>query len=340
MRFRQLGNTGLFVSELSLGTMTLGEADPTSMFHGIGCPKEEAFKIMDYALGSGINLLDTANVYGQDGMVEKLLGEYLTLRKNRKNLILGTKFRFSMGALPHQSGASRRHIMLAVEDSLSRLKTDYLDLYQVHMEDSNTPEEETLRALDDLIRQGKVRYIGASNYRAFRFLDAHYTSTLNGLNRYCSLQMQYHLLAREIEKEHVPICVNHGMGLLVWSPLAGGFLSGKYSSGNVEEGTRFSVRKDLASRLDEKTGHKVVQALKQISLETNSTPSQVALAWILKKPGVSSVIIGAKKLMQLKENLGCINVVLSTQQMKMLDEMSSFPPVYPYDFIQSKQKKY
>jgi aryl-alcohol dehydrogenase-like predicted oxidoreductase len=289
MQLNQLGKTGLYVSKLSLGTMTLGEADEGSMFYGIGCPQDEAFKIIDHALEAGVNTIDTANVYGQDGMVEKLLGDYFASRKTRKDIILATKFRFSMGNRAHESGASRLHIMTAVEDSLRRLKTDYIDLYQVHMEDQNTPEEETLRALDDLVRDGKVRYIGASNYTAHRFLDALYTSKLGNLHRYCSLQMQYHLLFRDIEREHIPLCVNHGIGILVWSPLAGGFLSGKYRPGHLEEDTRFAVKKNWADRFFVEKNWTILEAVTNVAQKIGASPSQVAIGWLLKKSGVASV---------------------------------------------------
>lgn len=336
----QLGKTGLYVSRLSLGSMTLGEADQSSMFYGIGCKKDEAYKILDHAIEMGINLIDTANVYGQDGMVEKLLGDYFADRKNRANIILATKFRFSMGNLFHEGGASRRHIMDAVEGSLRRLKTDFIDLYQVHMQDSNTPEEETLRALDDLIRQGKVRYIGASNYMATRFLDAHYTSKLNHVAKYCSLQMQYHLLCRDIEREHVPMCTKHGVGILVWSPLAGGFLSGKYKRDHIEDGTRFAVKKDWAVRFDNERNWRVIELLKKIADAHNATPSQVALAWLLSKPYVSSIILGARSLTQLKDNLASENIVIENEQWRELDEISKPNFGYPYEFISSKQKSY
>jgi aryl-alcohol dehydrogenase-like predicted oxidoreductase len=339
MELKQLGKTGLYVSKLSLGTMTLGEASKDSMFYGIGCPEDEAYAILDHAIEAGINLLDTANVYGQDGMVEKLLGEYFQSRKNRKNLVLATKFRFSMGDLPHQSGTSRKHIMDAVEDSLTRLKTDFIDLYQVHMEDSNTPEEETLRALDDLITQGKVRYIGASNYTAHRFLDAHYTSKFHNLAKYCSLQMQYHLLCRDIEREHVPVCLKHGVGILVWSPLASGFLSGKYAPGKIEEGTRFSIKKEWAGRFDSERNWHILNTVKQVATELAASPAQVALAWLLQKPGVSSVIIGNRRVSQLKDNLAAATIALNSHHMEMLDEASKLPLSYPYDFIKTKQKK-
>ncbi|MCA9507835.1 MAG: aldo/keto reductase [Myxococcales bacterium] len=338
MKLRQLGNSGLYVSRLALGTMTFGEADQSSMFYGIGCKKEEAFKILDHAIESGINLIDTANVYGQDGMTEKLLGDYFSDRKNREEIILATKFRFSMGDLPHQSGASKKHILFAVEESLRRLKTDYIDLYQVHMQDSNTPEEETLRTLDDLISQGKVRYIGASNYMATRFLDAHYISTMNHWSHYCSMQMQYHLLCRDIEREHVSLCQKHPTGILVWSPLAGGFLSGKYIDDRIEEGTRYFVKQDWAKRFNTEHNKKIVDLLKNIAQQNDRTPSQIAIAWLLAKDYVSSVIIGAKNLGQLKDNLAAQDFALSSKDLEELDRISKPDFGYPYGFIQSKQK--
>jgi aryl-alcohol dehydrogenase-like predicted oxidoreductase len=340
MQLSQLGDTGLYVSRLSLGTMTLGEADKTSAFYGIGCKKSEAFAIIDHALAKGVNLLDTANIYGQDGMVEKLLGEYFSERKNRQGIVLGTKFRFGMGNLPHQWGASRKHIMDAVEDSLKRLRTDYIDLYQVHMEDHNTPEEETLRALDDLIKQGKVRYIGASNYSAHRFIQSHYQSKLYNLSAYCSLQMQYHLICRDIEREHVPCCLLHKKGILVWSPLAGGFLSGKYERNHIENGTRYSMSKDWAFNMEREKNWQIIAAVKQIANELDATPSQISLAWLLKKPGVTSVIVGARSLLQLEDNLRAVLVNLESNHMKQLDDISRLPKCYPYDFIDSYQEKF
>ncbi len=340
MQRSQLGKTGLYVTKLSLGTMTLGEADEGSMFHGIGCPKDEAFKIIDRALEAGIDTIDTANVYGQDGMVESLLGDYFSQRKNRNSLVLATKFRFAMGIKPHEMGASRSHIINAVEDSLRRLKTDYIDLYQIHMEDSNTPEEETLRALDQLVRQGKVRYIGASNYTAHRFIDALHESSTKNLERYCSLQMQYHLLCRDIEREHVPLCLNHGVGILVWSPLAGGFLSGKYQPGKFDDGTRFSVKKDWATRFDQERNWSILQRLARVAEKNSASPSQVAIAWLLHKPAVSSVIIGARKTSQIDDTLKAASLKLSQKDMNELDDISKLPFSYPYDFIAAKQKRW
>lgn len=338
MQLSQLGDTGLYVSRLSLGTMTFGQANKTSMFYGIGCKKSDAFTIIDHALATGINLIDTANIYGQDGMVERLLGEYFNERNNRQDVVLATKFRFSMGSLPHQWGASRKHIMDAVEASLKRLRTDYIDLYQIHMEDHNTPEEETLRTLDDLIKQGKVRYIGASNYSAHRFIQSHYQSKLYNLSAYCSLQMQYHLICRDIEREHVPCCIEHKKGILVWSPLAGGFLSGKYERNHIEEGTRYNVSKDWAVNMEREKNWQIIAVVKQIAKELAATPSQISLAWLLKKPGVTSVIVGTRSLLQLQENLSAILISLSSDHMKQLDDISRLSKCYPYDFINSNQE--
>ncbi len=338
MDLRQLGKSGLYVSKLSLGTMTLGEADESSSFHGIGCPKDEAFKIIDLALESGINFIDTANIYGQDGMVEKLLGDYFSDRRNRKNIILATKFRFSMGKLAHQKGASRRHILEAVEDSLRRLKTDFIDLYQIHMQDLNTPEEETLRALDDLVRQGKVRYIGASNYAAYRFLDALYESQISHLERYCSLQMQYSMLCRDIEFEHIPLCLKHGVGILAWSPLAGGFLSGKYAPDQNHSGSRFSIKKEWGSRFHNDKNWAIMGVVANIAKEINASSSQVALAWLLQKPAVSSVIIGARKVSQLTDNLQASKLTLSEEHLNRLETASALASVYPYNFMYANNK--
>ncbi len=338
MELRQLGKSGLYVSKLSLGTMTLGEADKSSYFHGIGCSKDEAFRIMDSAIERGINLFDTANIYGGFGMVEELLGEYFQSRKNRHQMVLATKFRFSMGDGPYDSGASRKHMMQAVEASLTRLKTDYIDLYQIHMQDKNTPEEETLRAFDDLIRQGKIRYCGASNYAAYRFLDALHESEKLQLNRYCSLQMQYNILRREIEREHVPLCVKHQVGILVWSPLAGGFLSGKYSTAGAPENTRFDVRKDWGARFfKDQRSFSLVEKMKVLANKLDKSLSQIAIAWLLKKPAVSSVIIGARSVEQVLDNLKASEIELSVEDMNYLEEISGSSLSYPYSFIAAEQ---
>lgn len=340
MEFTNLGKSGLHVSKLCLGTMTLGEADETSMFHGIGCKEEEAFAILDYAIEAGINFIDTANVYGQDGMAEKLLGRYFNLRKNRDELVLATKFRFTMGPKAHQSGASRKHIMWAVEESLKRLNTDYVDLYQVHMQDYKTPEEETLRALDDLVRQGKVRYLGASNYAAYRFLDALHYSDQSGLERYISLQMQYSMACRGIEWEHIPLSLKHGVGIMAWSPLAGGMLSGKHERGHIAPGSRLSVNDSWRKRFDTEANWRIVGKLKEVALRLGHTPAQVALAWLLKKPGLASAIIGARKLSQAVEIIKAADMVIPDELWRELDEVSAPEIFYPYNFVGSKEGRW
>lgn len=338
MELRQLGKSGLYVSKLSLGTMTLGEASKESYFHGLGCSKTEAFKILDTAIERGINLFDTANIYGGNGMVEELLGDYFVSRKNRDQMVLATKFRFSMGDGPYDSGGSRKHMMQAVEASLMRLKTDYIDLYQIHMQDNKTPEEETLRAFDDLIRQGKIRYAGASNYAAYRFLDALHESDTLHLNRYCSLQMQYNILRREIEREHVPLCVKHNVGILVWAPLAGGFLSGKYASSQAPENTRFAIRKDWGARFfKDQRGFLLVEKMQVLAQKLKVSLAQLAIAWLLEKPGVSSVIIGARSIEQLDDNMKANDIKLSLEDMNYLEEISATSLAYPYSFIAAEQ---
>jgi aryl-alcohol dehydrogenase-like predicted oxidoreductase len=336
MEQRQLGRSGLYVSKLALGTMTLGEADASSMFHGIGCPKDEAFKIIDHAFEQGINFLDSANVYGNDGLVEKLLGDYFSQRKNRHDFVLATKFRFAMGDGPFMKGASRKHIMMAIDDSLKRLKSDYIDLYQVHMQDNKTPEEETLRALDDLVKSGKVRYIGASNYAAYRFLDALYCSEKYNLHRYCSLQMQYSLVCREIELEHIPLSVKHGVAILAWSPLAGGFLSGKYQQSSGNKNARLSIKKEWAERFITERNAQILEAVMKVAHEIDESPSAISLAWLLKRRGLSSVIIGVRSMSQLNDNLKASELELSPEHLTFLDDKSALPKSYPYSFISSK----
>src|SRR5262245_57498482 len=206
MKYRQLGSAGLRVSELCLGAMTFGEADEKSFMHKVGCDEETSFAILDRALAAGINFIDTADVYGQDGLSERVIGNWFERSRRRDQVVLASKFRFTMGEGPNRTGASRYRIVRCCEDSLRRLKTDRIDLYQVHCQDMSTPEEETLRALDDLVRQGKVLYIGASNYTAYRLLESQWLSRTGGLERFVSLQAQYSLVVRDLEREIVPVC--------------------------------------------------------------------------------------------------------------------------------------
>jgi len=228
MKYANLGASGLKVSRLCLGAMTFGNADEKSFMHQVGTDEATAHAILSRAADAGVNLIDVADVYGQDGLSERVIGDWLTASKRRDDLVLATKFRFRMRPGPNGAGASRAWIVRAAEDSLRRLKTDRIDLYQIHMQDLETPEEETLRALDDLVRAGKVLYLGCSNYAAYRLVDSLWLSRSLGLEKFVALQAQYSLIERGLEREHVPACAKFGLGILPWSPLAAGFLTGKY----------------------------------------------------------------------------------------------------------------
>jgi aryl-alcohol dehydrogenase-like predicted oxidoreductase len=341
MEYRNLGHSGLKVSTLCLGTMTFGEADENSFMHGVGASEDVSFSIMDKALDSGINFFDTADVYGQDGLTERVIGKWFTARKRRDEVVLATKCRFRMAPGPLGTGASRRRIVRACEDSLRRLQTDRIDLYQIHMQDIETPEQETLRALDDLVRAGKVLYIGASNYAAYRLTESVLTSDRLGLERYVSLQAQYSLVVRDIEREHVPACKAYGLGIIPWSPLAGGFLSGKYSKDQVPPaGSRLEKWKQRYDGFDTPRNWKIIEAVRAVAAERNSTPAAVSLAWCLRKDTVTSVIFGARDLAQLDDNLAAASLVLSDGDMQRLDEASSFDVGYPYGFMKNVQGRW
>ena len=332
MQQRKLGETGLSVSTLCLGTMTFGEADERSFMHGVGCDERTSHAIMSRALDAGCNFFDTADIYGQDGLSERIIGGWFKETGRRDEVVLATKFRFTM---PYGKGGSRRHILRACEESLRRLRTDHVDLYQIHMQDLDTPEEETLRALDDLVRQGKVLYTGASNYTAWRLMDSAWTSRTEGLARYCALQMQYSLLERNIEWELVPACRRMGVGIIAWSPLASGFLSGKYRrDAPPPEDSRLARWRSHLAKAETERGWAVIDALHAIAAELHSTPARVALAWLLRKDCVTSVIFGARTLGQLEDNLAAAALVLDTDQLRRLDEASALPLIYPYEFNQ------
>jgi len=256
-------------------------------------------------------------------------------------VVLATKFRFRMGEGPNASGASRYRIVRTVEDSLRRLKTDRIDLYQIHMQDIDTPEEETLRALDDLVRAGKVLYLGASNYAAYRLTESHWIAKTEHLNRFVALQMQYSLMVRDLEREHVPLCKKLGLGILPWSPLASGFLSGKYAKDKPPPpGVRLDKWKERFADYDSDRGWRTIDALHAIALEKQTRPAAVALAWLLEKPAVTSVIFGARSIEQLDANLEAADVKLSAEDVARLDDASAFKLGYPYDFIGSIQKRW
>lgn len=339
MEYSNLGHSGLKVSSLCLGAMTFGEADENSFMHGVGADEPTSFRMMDRALDAGVNFVDTADVYGQDGLSERVLGKWFTQTKRRQDVVLATKFRFRMGEGPNGSGASRRRIVQCVEDSLRRLQTDRLDLYQIHMQDIDTPEEETLRALDDLIRQGKVLYIGASNYAAYRLMESLALADARHLTRFVSLQAQYSLVVRDLEREHVPLCRRHNLGILPWSPLARGFLSGKYKKGAPPpEGTRFAKWRERYDALDTPRNWRILGALEEVAGQTGASCSQVALRWLMQQDVVPSVIMGVRTMEQLEDNLKAASLSLSDEQMSQLTEASRFALGYPYDFLGQVQK--
>jgi aryl-alcohol dehydrogenase-like predicted oxidoreductase len=341
MEYRTLGSSGLKVSTLCVGAMTFGEADDKSFMHKVSCDEPTAHAIMNRAIERGINFIDTADVYGQDGLSESVVGRWLEQAKSRDRVVLATKFRFRMGEGPNSTGASRYRIVRTVDESLRRLKTDRIDLYQIHMQDIETPEEETLRALDDLIRAGKVLYLGASNYAAYRLTDSLWTSRTQNLERFVSLQMQYSLVTRDLEREHVPLCRKFGLGIIPWSPLAAGFLSGKYRRDQpAPAGTRMDQWKERFASFDKERNWRILDAVRAVADECETTATAVSLAWLLMKPAVSSVIFGARNPSQLDDNLKAVEVVLTDDQMKKLDDASAFDWHYPYDFFTRIQPRW
>jgi aryl-alcohol dehydrogenase-like predicted oxidoreductase len=341
MEYRSLGNSGLKVPVLCLGAMTFGEADEKSFMHKVGCDEKTSFAIMSRALDRGAAFIDTADIYGQDGLSERIVGAWLAETKTRDRVVLATKFRFRMAEGPNGSGASRYRIVRAAEESLRRLRTDRIDLYQIHMQDIETPEEETLRALDDLVHAGKVLYLGASNYAAYRLTDSQWIAKTEHLHRFVALQMQYSLLVRDLEREHVPVCRQFGLGILPWSPLAGGFLSGKYAKNAAPPpGGRLEKWKDRFAEYDGERGWRTIDAVKAVAAERGTSPSAIALAWLLAKPAVTSVIFGARSIEQVDDNLKAADVKLSASDVQKLDDASAFDLGYPYKFLANVQKRW
>lgn len=325
MQMRFLGRSGLRVSALSLGTMTFGGQ---GRFGHMGdLDVDEATQMVDACLEAGVNLFDTADIYS-GGLSEEILGKALGTR--RDDVLVATKLNGRMGSGANDAGQSRHHIMRACEASLRRLGTDHIDLYQVHSVDELTPVDESLRALDDLVRQGKVRYIGCSNLSAWHLMKSLATSDQRGWERYVSLQAYYSLVARELEHELIPLCVDQGVGVMVWSPLAAGFLSGKERRGQgVPEGTRRAALGDTGT-IDREQGYDVVDTLDRIAKERDAAIPQVAINWLLRRSAVSSVVIGARNMAQLNANLAAASWELSDEEVRQLDEVSDRPLPYPY----------
>jgi aryl-alcohol dehydrogenase-like predicted oxidoreductase len=325
MDYRFLGKSGLRVSSLSFGTMTFGGGE---FFEHMGATQvKEATRLVDICIDAGVNLFDTADVYSK-GKSEEILGKAIAHR--RQEVLIATKAFARMGEGANDVGLSRHHLIRACEASLRRLGTDYIDLYQVHNFDALTPLEETLAALDDLVRSGKVRYIGCSNYSGWHLMKALAVSEQKGLERYVSQQMYYSLVARELEYELIPLGLDQGVGVLVWSPLAFGFLSGKYRRGQPEpEATRRAKLGDV-STMDLEKGYDIVEVLSEIASDRQVTVPQVALNWLLHQPGISSVIIGARNEEQLKDNLRTATWTLTDEEIKRLNHVSAVPEIYPY----------
>ncbi len=329
MRYNQMGNTGLFVSELCLGTMTFGEsADPANMWSKItGLDQAGVDAIMKRSIDAGINFIDTADIYS-NGTSERMLGVSLkNLGIARKDVVIATKAYGAMGTGPNDKGASRGHIMDAVDASLTRLGMDHIDLYQIHADDNVTPIDETLRALDDLVTSGKVRYVGVSNWTAWKIAKALGRAAAKGWARFETLQAYYTIAGRDLERDIVPMLTEEKMGLMVWSPLAGGLLSGKYDrEGKAADGRRAGF--DFPP-VDQPRAHACIDAMRPIAEGHGATVAQVALAWLLAKPVVTTVIIGAKRMEQLDDNLKAVSVRLTEADMATLDQVSALPPEYP-----------
>lgn len=334
MDFRLLGRTGIKVSELCLGTMEFGRGadEPTSIL------------LLERFVEAGGNFIDTADVYNQ-GISEEIIGRWMKHR-HRDSLVIATKVRFPMGQNPNDVGLSRKHILSAVENSLKRLQTDYIDLYQVHCWDNLTPLEETLDTLNTLVKSGKVRYIGASNYTAWQLQKAIDLSRHNGWEVFCCLQPLYNLLDRDIEAEIIPVCRNEGLGIIPWSPLRGGWLSGRYQRGmtappqgsRVEEASKHNWSERWEVYNTERTW-KIIDALFAISLETGKSVAQIALNWVKDRPGVTAPIIGVRTIHHLEDNLGAVGWALSQEHRQELDRLSDKPLPYPQSFILNAQRE-
>ncbi len=329
MKYKQLGRTGLYVSEICLGTMTFGGNEDAGFWKAIGqLRQDEVDAIIARALEAGVNFIDTADVYSM-GQSERLVGQALkNLGVKRKDVVIASKVFGEMGPGPNDRGASRGHIMDGVKASLERLGLDHIDLYQIHGTDTVTPIDETLRALDDLVSQGLVRYIGVSNWAAWKIAKALGLSEAKGYARFETLQAYYSIAGRDLERELVPMLTEEKLGLMVWSPLAGGYLSGKYGPGAEKANDSRRLSFDFPP-VNIERADKCIEVMREIGLANGVSLARVALAWLLAKPQVMSVIIGAKTTAQLDDNLAAAALVLNAEEMARLDEVSALPPEYP-----------
>jgi aryl-alcohol dehydrogenase-like predicted oxidoreductase len=329
MRYNRLGSSGLIVSELCLGAMTFG-TDPGRFANVAGMDQPATTAMVKQALDAGINFIDTANVYTR-GQSEKFTGQALKdLGIARSDVVIATKAMGAMGEGPNDAGVSRYHLMHQIDASLERLGLDHVDLYQIHGWDSQTPMEEALRALDDIVRSGRARYVGVSNWAAWQIMKALGLSERLGLEKFASLQAYYTVAGRDLEREIVPLLKSEGVGLMVWSPLAGGLLSGKYSRGSDDksegEGRRaaFDYPPVEADR-----AYDLIDAMRRIGAGKGASVAQVALAWLLYQPVVSTVIVGAKRADQLADNIGATEVELTKDELDELEKLSRLPREYP-----------
>jgi aryl-alcohol dehydrogenase-like predicted oxidoreductase len=326
MEYRQLGESGLRVSVLTLGTMTFGGRGVFAKVGNTDAP--DASRLIDRALDAGVNMIDTANVYSR-GLAEEIIGQAMKGRWERA--LIATKARMPMGGGVNDSGLSRVHLISECEASLRRLGTDHIDLYQVHAWDGRTPLEETLSALDDLVRAGKIRYAGCSNYSGWHVMKALAAADRRDLTRFASHQIHYSLQARDAEYELIPIAVDQGIGVLVWSPLAGGLLTGKYRRGEEPPaGSRRLSGWNEPPVPDEGRLYDIVDVLVEIAAAHDVSPAQVALSWLLSRPAVTSLVIGARTEEQLAGNLDATDLLLDAADLTRLDEVSALPLTYPY----------
>ncbi|MDQ6826052.1 MAG: aldo/keto reductase [Candidatus Eremiobacteraeota bacterium] len=329
--FRSLGHSGLVVSRLSLGTMTFGTTN-------WGASEEIAETLFEAYVDSGGNFIDMADVYA-DGRSEELVGRYVADRTLRDKLVLATKFTFNAeDGNPNAGGNGRKNMYRALEGSLRRLRTGFVDLYWMHAWDLVTPVEEVLQSLGDLVRAGKIRYFGFSNVPAWYAVKAATLAAAHAIPGPIALQLQYSLVERSIEREHLPAARECGLGICLWSPLAGGFLTGKYErnrEGLVSQG-RLSASNSFGNRMFTERNWRVLDALRAVAAELGRPPAQIALAWVAAKPGATSLIIGASKLEQLRDNLAALDICLAPVHLRVLDDSSALDPAFPYDIFSAE----
>jgi aryl-alcohol dehydrogenase-like predicted oxidoreductase len=336
MQYRKLGSSGLIVSRLAFGAMTFGSDPSIPAIYKVD--QDNARAMLEKSLEAGINFFDTADAYA-GGQSEAMLGNLLG--KRRKDVVIASKVGFRTGESMNDAGLSRKHILSSCDGSLKRLNTDYIDLYIVHKEDPNTPIEESLEALNDLARMGKVRYIGFSNWSAWKAATALEMQKARGWAQFTSGQLYYSLLGRDVEHDIAPFVRYAGLGMTVWSPLAGGFLSGKYTRENLtDDKNRLSGFDQLP--FDKEFGFKLVERMTEIAKRREASVAQAAIAWLLAKPIVSSIIVGASKLHQLEDNLKAVDLKLSEEEIKELDQMTAPAAIYPHWFnanLEDAQRK-